>query len=277
MKVPPERDADRRPVPLRSGSRSPEAPPPGGARLATEWGDPRPQGAPPAIWAAFAIQGAWKSWTIAGLLGTVALLAVAVARLATRPPEVVLIDANGIATPIRRSIASDALLKFIGEHARPAEPTVVRFTRDFLHLALAMNSSTVAANWPAALALMTPELRARVESEASTRRLVETWLGAQRKTDLSFEQVAVEDRMPGELAVRAVLGRRTGSLYDGSAASTDRVEVELVERIVPPTLERPDGLEVADWRLSTLPRPSPQPRVLPGGGGPGVSGRAGPP
>ena len=52
------------------------------------------------------------------------------------PPEVVLLDAAGDATPVRRTVATDALLKFLADRTRPPDVAVVRFTRDFLHLAL---------------------------------------------------------------------------------------------------------------------------------------------
>jgi len=217
-------------------------------------GDPRPPGSPPAMWTAFAAQSAWKSWTIGCLLAVVALLALALMRVSARPAEVILVDAAGNATPVRRSLATDGLLQFIADHSRPPELAVVRFTREFLRLALALNSSTVEASWPEALRRMAPELRQRVEAEAETRRLVETWRAAQRKVDLVYEEVVVEERTAGQLAVRATLSRRTGPLWGGGAATTaDRVQVDLVERPVVPTLERPDGLEVVDWRLKPLP------------------------
>ncbi len=217
-------------------------------------GDSRPPGAPPAVWAAFIVQGAWKTWTIVGLLGLLALQCIAVIRLATRPPEVVLLDAAGSATPIRRSVGTDALLKFLAERTRPPEVAIVRFTRDFLHLALAVNSSTIDANWPAALAMMAPELRTRVEAEAARSGLVEKWRVAERKTELTFEDIVLEDRTPSLLSIRAMLSRRTGALVEGSGpSSTDRVQVDVVARIVTPTMEHPDGLEVIEWRLALLP------------------------
>jgi len=64
----------------------------------------------------------------------------------------------------------------------------------------------------------------------------------------------LEDRTPGLLAIRARLSRRTGPLVEGAGpSSTDRVQVDLVARVVTPTLDRPDGLEVAEWRLTPLP------------------------
>jgi len=236
------------------------------ARLSTTGRDPAPPGSPPAVWAAFAAQSAWKSWAIAGLLCLVGLQSIALARLASRPPEFVLVDAAGRTTPVRRSVATDAILKLVADKTRPPEMTVVRFTRDFLHLALALNSTTVEANWPAALAMMSPALRHRVEGEAAAQRLVETYVKAQRRTELTFEEIVLEDRTPTLLSVRAIVARRTGSLVAGSGGTaSDRVEVELAERLVAPTLERPDGLEVEEWRVAPLP-PTRH-------GGPGPTGR----
>ena len=134
---------------------------------------------------------------------------------------------------------------------------VVRFTRDFLHLALAVNSSTIEANWPAALAMMAPELRERVGAEAASRRLVETYRLAHEKTELSFEDIVLEDRTAKLLTVRATLSRRTMPLVEKAGpVSSDRLEVELVEEIVTPTVDRPDGLAVAEWRLVPLPAAS---------------------
>jgi hypothetical protein len=217
-------------------------------------GELRTPGSPPAIWAAFEAQAAWKSWAIAGLLGVVGLLGFAVVRLASRPPEYVLVDAAGNATPIRRSVATDALLAFLADRSRPPEAVIVRFTRDFLRLSLGVNSSTIEWAWPAALSMMSEDLRRRVGAEAADKRLVETYRLAERATELAFEEIVLEDRTPSMLAVRAVVARRIRPLVDGAGPSTsDRLQVELVQRTVPVTMERPDGLEVAEWRLTTLP------------------------
>lgn len=211
---------------------------------------PAPPGSPPAVWAAFVVQNAWKSWTIVALLAVVVLLCIAVVRLASRPPEFVLVDANGRATPVRRTVATDALLRFLADRTRPPQVTVVRFTRDFLHLALGLNSSTIEANWPAALAMMSSDLRERLAKESAAKRLVETYRLAQRRTELSFDEIAVEDESPTQVTVRATLTRKSLPLVEsGGPTETDRVQVELVERIVPATTECPDGLEVQDWRL----------------------------
>jgi hypothetical protein len=221
------------------------------AVLRTSSRDARPPGSPPAVWAAFVAQGAWKSWTLVALIGILALQSIAIVRLATRPPEFVMVDANGRTTPVRRSVATDALLKFLADRTRPPDVTIVRFTRDFLHLALGLNSSTIEVNWPAALAMMAPELRERMAAESGAKRLVETYRLAQRKTELSFDEIVVEGRTATQLAIRATLTRKSLPLIEGAGpTTTDRVQVELVERIVPPTMECPDGLEIQEWRLT---------------------------
>ncbi len=220
------------------------------AILRTKRPDPRPPGSPPAVWAAFVAQGAWKSWTIVALLSVVILLCLAVVRLASRPPEFVMVDANGTTTPIRRTVATDALLRFLADRTHPPQVAIVRFTRDFLHLVLGLNSSTIDANWPAALGMMAPPLRERIARESAAKRLVETYRLAQRRTELSFDEIAVEDQTPAQVTVRATITRRSRPLVEGAGpAETDRVQVELVERFVPATMECPDGLEVEEWRL----------------------------
>jgi hypothetical protein len=217
-----------------------------------------PPDSPPAVWVAFATQAAWKSWAIVALLALSGLFALAAIRLASRPPEYVLVDAAGRMTAVRRSVATDALLSFLAERTRPPEMAIVRFTRDFLHLALALNSTTIEANWPQALAMMSPELRARIAAEAGARKLIETYKRAQRRTDLVFEEVALEDRTPTLLTVRATLVRRIAPLFEGNAAgASERVQIELVLRVVVPTMEQPDGLEVTEWRFGSLPDKDP--------------------
>lgn len=212
--------------------------------------------APPAIWRAFAAQAAWKSWVMVALLGVIGLLLIANIQLARRPPEYVLVDnVTGDATLVRHSLATDALLRFLAEKTAPPKVSIVRFTRDFLHLALAVNSSTVEANWPAALGMMSAQLRAKVMAEPTAQKLVETYKSVGRKTELHFDALELLDRTDTLLAVRAVITRRVGPLIDdnpGQGTVQDRVQVDVVEEIVPPTVERPDGLQVVEWRLAKL-------------------------
>src|SRR5689334_19390693 len=101
-----------------------------------------PNGALPAIWAAFAQQAAWKDWVIAALLILNGVTVIASARLAARDPDVVVVNPDGKSTYVRRSVSSAALLDFIAEQKQqPSDVTVVHFTKDFVRLALSANSS----------------------------------------------------------------------------------------------------------------------------------------
>src|SRR5438105_12635847 len=74
---------------------------------------PRKSLSPPAIWAHFAQQAAWKDWVIAALLVLNVTTVVAGARLAAKQPDVVLVAPDGKSTYVTRSVASSALLDFV--------------------------------------------------------------------------------------------------------------------------------------------------------------------
>jgi len=219
----------------------------------THLGDRRPPGSPPAIWRAFQAQAAWKSWALVVQFGVIGLLCIAVIRLAAKPPEFVLVDANGETVYVKRSVATDALLAFLQEKTQPPKLAVVRFTRDFLRLAVAVNSSTIEANWPAALSMMGSPLREKIAAESAAGKLVETYKAAQKKTDLRFEEVELVTRTKTLLAVKAIVARKIAPLVDGTGPGTaERIQIDLVEKIVPVTVERPDGLEVVSWGITRL-------------------------
>lgn len=208
---------------------------------------------PPAVWRSFEAQAAWKSWALVALLGVAAIEAIAIVRLANRPPEFVLVDSDGRSTFVKRAVATEPLLAFLAERTRPPDLAVVRFTREFLQLALGIHSATVEANWPAALSFMTPQLRERVEREAAGARLVESYRRTAQATDVSFDDVTLVTRTQGLVHARATVTRRRRSLADpGAAAVTDRVAVDLALAVVPPSAARPDGLEVAEWSVEKL-------------------------
>jgi hypothetical protein len=175
------------------------------------------------------------------------------ARLANRPPEYVLVDADGKATYVKSGVATEALLRFLQDRTRPPDLAIVRFTRTFLELALAIDSLTVEANWPAALAMMSPELRERVAKEAAAAKMVEGYKLSQQKTSLAFKDIQLVTRAQGLLHVRATISRSRQSRLDPSApAVVDDVVIDLAEQIVTPRLDRPDGLEVVGWSLEKL-------------------------
>jgi len=224
-----------------------------GATLRTEHGDPRLPGAPPAIWDAFARQSAWKSWAVVALLCALLLSLVANVRLATRPPEFVVVEGTtGEASLVRRGVATDALLKFLAERTRPPKVAVVRFTRDFVQLAFGVNSSTIDANWPQALSMMTDEMRERIAKQTTESKLLDTYRAAQVRSDLTFEDVVLVEETPTLLHVKATISRRKGPLVGTGPVTTDRLLVDLVESTVPVSTEHPDGLAIAEWQIQEL-------------------------
>jgi hypothetical protein len=218
----------------------------------------RPPGHPVAVWDAFARQAAWKSWVLVVLVALLGLSLLLNVRLATRPPEFVVVeDPGGRSTLVRQSIATDELLRFLAQRTRPPDLAVLRFTRDFLQQAFAVNSLTIHGAWPQALSMMTPALRARVEREAAASRLVETYAAAQVRTDLKIEDVVVLQRSDALLHVRATIARRKAPLAGGGEAIDDRLNVDLVEEFVPASPEHPDGVAVAEWQVRELPAAQP--------------------
>ena len=237
------------------------------AVLMTEQEDPRPPGAPGAVWNAFVRQAAWKSWSLVLLLGALLLSLVANVRLATRPPEFVVVEGTtGQSTVVRRGVATDALLKFLAERTRPPRVAVVRFTRDFVRLAFGVNSSTIDATWPEALSMMTDSMRERVAKETDETKLLEAYRAAQVRSDLEFEDVTLVEETPTLLHVKATVSRKKGPLLGGGPVVTDRLAVDLVESNVPVSAEHPDGLAVAEWEIEALPserRPTKDPNHAP--------------
>jgi hypothetical protein len=223
-------------------------------KLRTESPDPRPPGAPGAVWDAFARQAAWKNWALIFLLGLLLLSLLANVRLVSRAPEFVVVEnPGGKATYVRRGVATDALLKFLADKTKPPEISVVRFTRDFVQLAFGINSSTIDANWPQALAMMTAPMRERVSKQTDSAKLLDTYRAAQIRSDLAIEDILLIEQTPTLLHVKTTLSRRKGPLLGGGPFTTDRLAVDLVEAIVSVSPEHPDGLAIAEWQIQELP------------------------
>lgn len=211
-----------------------------------------PPGSPPAIWTAFARQAAWREWVIAALIALNALTIVAAVRVARKDPDIVLVAPDGKSSYLPRAVANDALLRFLAEQKQqPSDVTVVHFTREFLQLALAINSSTIDGAWGDALALMGSQLRERFSAAAARQKLLETYKLAKVRTVLSVDSIELVDHTSALLHVRAVVTRKKGTLLaESGPTDEDRLSVELVERVVPRTGARPDGLEVVEMRIT---------------------------
>src|SRR5215470_1199769 len=70
---------------------------------------------PPAIWTAFARQGAWKSWVLIFQFFVIALLILANVRLSQKPPDIVVVAPDGKSSYLTPSSAEDALLRFLAD------------------------------------------------------------------------------------------------------------------------------------------------------------------
>ena len=69
---------------------------------------------------------------------------------------------------------------------------------------------------------------------------------------LTFEAVDLLEQTESAVRVRLVLRRRTASLDEGKPLSEDRLEVDLLEWIVPRTPAHPDGLVVGQLTSRAL-------------------------
>jgi hypothetical protein len=213
----------------------------------------QPPGTPPAVWAAFARAAGWKNWVLCFQFVVIALLLLANMRLVRKEPDIVLITPDGKSSYVERDVAQAALLQFLAEQkGQPSTVTVLHFAREFLTFAQAVNSSTFEQAWVEALSLMSPGLRERFQKATDAQKLVEAHQAMQVRTELSFEEVKVVEQTSNLFHVRAIAARSKSNLVDGSGASSDRLSSDLVLRVVPRTQQRPDGLEVVEWRLKAL-------------------------
>jgi hypothetical protein len=202
------------------------------------------------VWAAFARQGAWKSWVLVFQFFLISLLVLANIRLSQRPADIVVVAPDGKSTYLTPNIAGEALVRFLADQKQqPSDLTVLHFTRDILDLALAVNSSTIETAWPKALSMMSAPLRARISKEAAEQKLLETYKLAQVRTELNIEEVSVLEHADSLLHIRARVSRTKSVILDGSSPVGDRLEVDMVERVVPRSIDKPDGLELADFNV----------------------------
>jgi hypothetical protein len=200
---------------------------------------------PPAIWAALVQQGRWKSWALVLAFGLCALEALVALRLASRPPDVVLVAPDGQGTYLEPSVAGQALLRFLREQRQlPSDVTVLHFTRDFAQRFFALDAATAETAFPEALAMMTPGLRDPIARQARDSKLLEGLRASRTRVALTFEAVDLLEQTEQAVRVRLVLARRTESLDEAKLLSEDRLVVDLLEWIVPRTPAHPDGLVV---------------------------------
>lgn len=220
--------------------------------------------APPAVWTAFASQGRWKNWVMVGQLLLLALMSQVCLRLARTEPDVVVVDGLGESHYVERSVATAPLLDWLKEQRGAASDiTIEAFARRFLRATAAPNSTMLDAQWAEALSMMAVPLAERVDAEARSQKLLETYRLAQVRTHLDIQALDVVERHGAQLHLRARLSRRRESLLSATAAAgVDSQQVDMVLAVVPRSRLRPDGLMVVEWRttpLADVPPPSPTP------------------
>jgi hypothetical protein len=218
-----------------------------------------PTGAPavPAVWTAFANASRWKSWALLGQFVLNVLLIFVALRVAKTDPDVVVVAEDGKSTYVPRAVAGSALVRFLeSEKQKPSDVTVLHFTAEFLDAFFAVNSSTLDAAFPKALGMMDARLKGAVAREYADGKVLETYRLAQVRSQLAIGELLVLQKTDSLIHLSAKLERKRSSLVDGSRPSTDALEVELVERVVPRTAERPDGLEIAELSVRRLSAPS---------------------
>lgn len=177
-----------------------------------------------------------------------ALLTLAAMQLAHKSPDIVLVGADGRSTYLNPTIADDELIRWLAEHRqRPSDVTVAHFSREFLRRFLGVNSTTIHAEWPEALAMMAPALRARMEAEATKQKLVETYRAAQVATEVDIQHLELVEQLASAIHVRALVARTKRPLAGGQN-TVDTLAVDLILDVVPRTAATPDGLQLAEYR-----------------------------
>ena len=202
---------------------------------------------PPAIWSAFARQAQWKNWVMLGQLVLIALLILTCLSIAKAEPDIVVVDSTGKSHYVRKTAASQALIRFLAEQkSQPSDLTVVSFTERFAQLFFAPNSSTVRAEVAQALAMMDAKLEAATQDALKRDKMVEKLEALKIRTELSIDALDELEHTGDLTHLRVKLSRTVSSLLDSSNPKSDSLVVELVERVVPRTEKHPDGLEVAE-------------------------------
>lgn len=203
---------------------------------------------PPAVWAAFAQQGRWKNWVLAGQFLVIAFLLLVCMSIAQKPADIIVVGEDGSGTYVEASSSTAALQSFLREQRGKASDVTLRaFTQRFVRLTAGVNSTTIDEAWAEALTLMVGPLAQKMQAEATAQKLLETYRLSSVRTALDFVAIDVIERRAEKTHVRVRVRRHKEKLVGGSG-SDDVLQVDLVLLDVPRSRVHPDGLEVLDWR-----------------------------
>ncbi len=242
------------------------SPTPAKAALSRAPGLSAPLSGPPAIWSAFASQGRWKNWALGAQFLLNAFLLLVCLNIAKTQPDIVVVSDDGQGHYVESSAVSKELISYLRTlRNRPSDLTVLAFTQRFIRLTAAVNSATVDESWPEALAMMAPPLRDKMAAEAKEQKLLETYRLAQVRTGVTFDDFVLVERHEEKCHVRALLHRAREKLAGGAAPTTDALQVDLVLAETPRSRNRPDGLEILDWRTTPVTPPPPAGTPTPSG------------
>jgi hypothetical protein len=193
-------------------------------------------------------QAQWKSWALVLAFSLCTLQGLVMLKLARKEPDIVLIAPDGRSTYVNRSVAGDALVRFLEEQRQlPSDVTIFHFTRDFLQHFFATDSVSYASSFAEALGMLSAGFRERVAREAAASKVLEAVRATHTRATLKFESLDFVERTKEAFHLRAVLLRRTESLSEGALVSLDRLQVDLYESVVPRTAAHPDGLVIGQF------------------------------
>ena len=197
---------------------------------------------PPAVWLAFASQGRWKNWVMLAQLLVLAFMTQVCFAMAKTKPDVIVVDEKGEGHFISRTVGSEALTRFLDtEQRRPTDVTLLAFSERFARLTSAVNSATIDEAWLEALGMMTPALATKMEAEARSQRLIETYRLAQVRTRLVLDEAKLIERRGDKAHVQLTVTRHKTPLFGASTGSDDRLTIDLILSEVPRSRRKPDG------------------------------------
>jgi len=236
---------------------------------------------PPAVWTAFAHQAQWKNWVLLGQLVVIVLLVLVCLSIAKTDPDVVVVDGDGKSTYVRKGVAGPALVRFLEQQkGQPSDLTVLSYTARLLKVCFAPNSSMLEEQHAECLGMMDAKLRAATEEEYKREKVNETYKLLKARTELTVDALDVVEQADLLIHLRAKVSRTRSSLLDASKPSSDSLTIDIVERVVPRRLDRPDGLEAAELIVTLSREPSPAdgpPPVSPPTTSPGMEAAHGAP
>jgi len=177
-----------------------------------------------------------RNLTIA-LAGACLTLAIALARVAQRPPLVIRVD----------QLHAPAAIADVEQQAGVTGPEVSNFATHFTRDALGWDLYSLDDDINRALAMMTPDAAVRMKQRLDGLRVAQLVKDHSLRTKVVIAEISVEKDTPHVVRVK-VRGTRIAQSYDDKQYRKETIfEDTLVAQKVPRTQAAPWGLLVADW------------------------------